>query len=146
MFVFFAAAIASVDIIRERRNHTLERLMASSVRKESILGGIYLGAVFRGLVQIVIFWTVGILVFHVDLGIAPWAVIVLSLLMVLMSAAFSVMLATTGKNRTQRQRSGRTLFTATGPAGGLLVAALYRSEMDAVPGQVHASRLGQRWF
>jgi ABC-2 type transport system permease protein len=103
MFVFFAAAIASVDLIRERRNHTLERLLAASVKKESILGGIYVGAVFRGLVQIVIFWTMGILVFHVNLGIAPWAVMVLSLLMVLMSAAFSVMLATIVK--TERSAS-----------------------------------------
>jgi ABC-2 type transport system permease protein len=94
MFVFFAAAVSAVDIIRERRNHTLERLLASSVRKESLLGGIYLGTVFKGLVQITIFWTMGILVFHVDMGIAPWAVLVISLLMVLMSAAFSVMLAT----------------------------------------------------
>jgi ABC-2 type transport system permease protein len=94
MFVFFAAAIASIDIIMERRNHTLERLLASSVKKESILGGIYLGGVLRGLVQIIIFWTMGVLVFKVDLGVAPWAVFLLSFLMVLMSAAFSVMLAT----------------------------------------------------
>ena len=94
MFVFFAAAMASTDIIRERRNHTLERMLAVSVRKESILGGIYLGGVFRGLVQIIIFWAAGILAFQIDLGYAPWAVILLSFLMVLMSAAFSVMLAT----------------------------------------------------
>ena len=58
MFVFFAAAMASIDIIRERRNHTLERLIAGSVRKESILGGFFLGGIFRGLVQIIIFWSV----------------------------------------------------------------------------------------
>ncbi|MEI9477958.1 MAG: Gfo/Idh/MocA family oxidoreductase, partial [Deltaproteobacteria bacterium] len=33
MFVFFAAAMGSIAIIRERQNHTLERLIASSVRK-----------------------------------------------------------------------------------------------------------------
>jgi ABC-2 type transport system permease protein len=118
MFVFFAAAIASVDIIRERRNHTLERLLASSVRKETILGGIYLGAVFRGLVQIIIFWTMGILVFHVDLGLAPWAVILLSLLTVLMSAAFSVMLATIAK--TERSASALAVLCSLllAPLGG----------------------------
>jgi ABC-2 type transport system permease protein len=118
MFVFFAAAIASVDIIRERKNHTLERLLASSVKKETILGGIYLGAVLRGLVQIVIFWTMGILVFHVDLGFAPWAVIVLSILMVLMSAAFSVMLATIVK--TERSASALAVLCSLllAPLGG----------------------------
>jgi ABC-2 type transport system permease protein len=118
MFVFFAAAIAAVDIIRERRNHTLERLLASSVKKESILGGIYVGAVFRGLVQIAIFWTFGILVFHVDMGAAPWAVIVLSLLMVLMSAGFSLMLGTIV--RTERAASALAVLCSLllAPLGG----------------------------
>ncbi len=52
MFVFFAAAMASESIVRERLNYTLERLLASSVKKESILGGVYLGGFFRGLVQV----------------------------------------------------------------------------------------------
>jgi ABC-2 type transport system permease protein len=118
MFVFFAAAIAAVDIIRERRNHTLERLLANSVKKESILGGIFLGAVLRGLVQIAIFWTFGILVFHVDLGVAPWAVIVLSLLMVLMSAGFSLMLGTIA--RTERAASSLAVLCSLllAPLGG----------------------------
>jgi ABC-2 type transport system permease protein len=118
MFVFFAAAVLAVEIIRERRNHTLERLLASSVRKESLLGGFYLGAVFRGLVQIAIFWTFGILVFHVDMGVAPWAVIVLSLLLVLMSAAFSMMLATLV--RTERSASALAVLCSLvlAPLGG----------------------------
>ncbi len=118
MWVFFAAAIGSIDIIQERRNHTLERLLASSVKKESILGGIYLGAVLRGLVQIVIFWTMGILAFKVDLGVSPWAVIFLSFLVVLMSAAFSLMLTTLVK--TERGASGLAVLCSLllAPLGG----------------------------
>jgi len=118
MFVFFAAAIASVDIIRERNNHTLERMLANAVKKESILTGTYLGGVFRGLVQIAIFWTVGILAFHIYMGIAPWAVILLSILVVLMSAAFSVMLATIV--RTERSASALAVLCslALAPLGG----------------------------
>jgi ABC-2 type transport system permease protein len=118
MFVFFAAAIASADIIQERRNHTLERLLTSSVKKESILGGIYLGAVLRGLVQIIIFWTAGVLVFHVDLGVSPWAVMVLSLLMVLMSAAFSVMLATIVKSERSASALAVLCSLLLAPLGG----------------------------
>jgi ABC-2 type transport system permease protein len=116
MFVFFAAAMASTEIIQERRNHTIERLIASSVKKESILGGVYLGGVFRGLLQISIFWFFGILVFHVNLGYAPWAVVLLSLLVVLMSAAFSLMLSTMTK--TERGASALALV------GSLLLAPL----------------------
>ena len=118
MFVFFAAAIASTDLIRERRNHTLERLIASSVRKESILGGIYLGGFLRGLVQIAIFWTAGILAFHIDMGVAPWAVIVLSLFVVLMSASFSLMLATLVKTERGASALGVLCSLLLAPLGG----------------------------
>jgi ABC-2 type transport system permease protein len=94
MFVFFAAALSAEAIVRERQNHTLERLLASSVRRSTIIGGIFTGTAAKGLVQIIIFWTVGILVFNIDLGLAPAAVIILSFLMVIVSAAFGVMLAT----------------------------------------------------
>jgi len=118
MFVFFAAAVAAEAIVRERQNRTLERLLATSVRRESILGGVFTGTVIRGLVQIVIFWTLGILAFRVDLGLAPAAVFILSFLMVIMSAAFSVMLATLA--RTQRSAGSLAVITALvlAPLGG----------------------------
>jgi ABC-2 type transport system permease protein len=94
MFVFMAAATSAPDIVKERKNNTLERLFSTSVKRESILGGIYTGVAFKGLIQIIIFWVFGILVFHVDMGLSPLAVIILSLLMVIMSSAFAVMLAT----------------------------------------------------
>jgi ABC-2 type transport system permease protein len=118
MFVFFAAAIMAEAIVRERKNHTLERLLASSVKRESILGGIFAGAVIRGLIQILIFWTVGILIFRVDLGFSPTAVIILSLLMVIMSSAFTLLLATLAK--TQRSASSLAVITSLvlAPLGG----------------------------
>ncbi len=110
MFVFMAAATAAESIVTERQNHTLERLLASSVRRESILGGMFAGTVVKGLVQIIIFWGVGILAFKIDMGISPLAVIVLSFLMVLMSAAFSVMLATLA--RSQRSAASMAILTS----------------------------------
>jgi ABC-2 type transport system permease protein len=118
MFVFFAAALGAEIIVRERQNHTLERLLASSVKRPAILGGIFTGSVIKGLVQIIIFWTVGILVFKVDLGLSPAGVIILSLLMVLMSSAFAVMLATFA--RTARSASSLAVITSLvlAPLGG----------------------------
>ena len=94
MFVFMAAATSAPDIVKERKNNTLERLFSTSVKRESILGGIFTGIAVKGIIQIIIFWVFGILVFHVDMGLSPLAVIILSLLMVIMSSAFAVMLAT----------------------------------------------------
>jgi ABC-2 type transport system permease protein len=88
------------------------------VKKESILGGVFTGSVIKGLVQIIIFWTVGILAFHVDLGLSPPAVIVLSVLMVIVSSAFAVMLATLAK--TQRSAASLAVITSLvlAPLGG----------------------------
>jgi ABC-type multidrug transport system permease subunit len=118
MFVFFAAALAAERIVQERQNNTLERILASSVRRESIIGGIYLGIAARGLIQIIIFWTVGLLVFHMDLGLSPAAVIILSLLTVLMSSSFALMLATLA--RTQRSAGSAAVLTSLvlAPLGG----------------------------
>jgi len=118
MFVFFAAALSAPMIVRERQNHTLERLLASSVRRESILGGIYAGTAAKGLVQIAIFWIVGVLAFKIDIGLSPAGVIILSILMVIMSSAFAIMLATFA--RTERSADAMAVLVSLilAPLGG----------------------------
>jgi ABC-2 type transport system permease protein len=118
MFVFFTAALSAENIVRERQRHTLERLLAGSVRRESILGGIFTGTAAKGLIQIAIFWVVGILVFNLDLGLSPAGVILLSILMVIVSSAFGLMLATLAK--TERSASSIAVLTSLvlAPLGG----------------------------
>ncbi len=118
MFVFFTAALGAEAIVRERQNHTLERLLAGSVRRESILGGIFTGTAVKGLIQILIFWAIGILAFNTDLGLSPAAVIILSILMVIMSSAFGIMLATLVK--TQRSAGSIAVLASLvlAPLGG----------------------------
>ncbi|MFC1986552.1 ABC transporter permease [Chloroflexota bacterium] len=118
MFVFMAAAFSAEAIVRERQNHTLERLLAASVRREAILSGMFVGTAAKGLIQITIFWTVGLLVFNMNLGFSPVAVVFLSILMVFMSSAFAIMLATLAK--TQRSAGSIALITSLvlAPLGG----------------------------
>lgn len=118
MFVFFAAALGAETIVRERQNHTLERLLASSVRRSSILGGVFAGTAAKGVVQIAVFWTVGILAFSIELGLSPAAVVILSILMVIVSAAFAIMLA--ALVRTRRSAGSLAVLTALilAPLGG----------------------------
>jgi len=118
MFVFFTAALSAEAIVRERQSHTLERLLTGSVRRESILGGIFTGTAAKGLIQILIFWAVGILAFNTDIGLSPAAAIILSILMVIMSSAFGIMLATLVK--TQRSAGSIAVLTSLvlAPLGG----------------------------
>ena len=118
MFVFMAAAFSAETIVRERQNQTLERLLSASVRREAILGGTFAGIAAKGIVQIGVFWTVGIVIFGLDIGYSPVAVLLLSFLMVLMSASFALMLATLA--RTQRSAGSIALVTSlvAAPLGG----------------------------
>ncbi|MFC1953630.1 ABC transporter permease [Chloroflexota bacterium] len=118
MFVFMAAAFSAEAIVRERQNHTLERLLTTSVNRRAILSGLFFSTVTKGFIQIVLFWVVGILVFRIDMGISPIAVVLLSLMMVVMSSAFAIMLATLAK--TQRSAGSIALISSLvlAPLGG----------------------------
>lgn len=118
MFVFFTAAFSAAQLVKERQNHTLERLLSTSASRNAILGGVFGGTVAKGLIQIAIFWIVGIAFFHVDLGISPLAVILISVLMTLMSAAFGVMLATFVKTERSASSVGVLTSLILAPLGG----------------------------
>jgi ABC-type multidrug transport system permease subunit len=118
MFVFFLAAMGSEAIVRERQNQTLERLLASSVRREAILGGIFAGTALKGIVQVVLFWTVGVLIFRTGMGTSPAAVILMSVLMVLVSSAFSIMLATLARTHRAAIAVGVLASLVLAPLGG----------------------------
>jgi len=118
MFVFMTASFAAQLITRERLNHTMERLLSTSASRSAILGGIYTGTVIKGLVQIIIFWGMGILIFKIDLGIAPAAVFIISALMMLMASAFGVMLSTFVKTERSASSIGVLASLIMAPLGG----------------------------
>jgi len=118
MFVFFTAALSATRIVRERQNNTLERLLSTSVRREVILWGIFTGTAAKGLIQIAIFWTAGLLIFRIDLGLSPAAVIILSILVIIMSSAFGLMLATLVKTERAADSIGVLCALILAPLGG----------------------------
>jgi ABC-2 type transport system permease protein len=118
MFTFFAAAQSASIIVRERQSNTLERLLASSARRWAILGGMFAGTVVKGLIQVIVFWTVGVLVFRMDMGLSPPGVIVLSVAMVLVSASFSIMLATLAKTEKSAGALAVLVSLVLAPLGG----------------------------
>ena len=118
MFVFFAAALSAEAIARERQGQTLERLLSNGVRRESIIVGKFAGVAFRGLLQLAVLWTVGILAFGIDLGVSPVAVILISILMAVTSAAFGVMLASFVTDIKAASTAGVLVSLTLAPIGG----------------------------
>jgi ABC-2 type transport system permease protein len=118
MFVFMTASFAAQLITRERLNHTMERLLSTSASRSAILGGVYAGTVVKGAIQIIIFWGIGILLFKMDLGVAPAAVFIISLLMMLMASAFGVMLSTFVHTERSASSIGVLASLIMAPLGG----------------------------
>ena len=118
MFVFFAAAMSAERIARERQSHTLERLMSNGMRRESMILGKFLGAATVGVAQITLMWSVGIVAFGIDLGESPSAVIILSVLMALASAAFGVLLASFVNDVKAVSAAGVLVSLILAPIGG----------------------------
>ena len=118
MFVFFTAAMGAEALARERQTHTLERLMANGVRRESLILGKFLAGGIIGVTQVAVMWTVGALAFNIDLGGSPVAVVLLSLLMVVASAAFGVLLASFVGNVRTASAAGVLTSLVLAPIGG----------------------------
>ena len=118
MFVFFAAALSSEAIARERRNHTLERLLSNGVRREGIIFGKLMGTAFLGSLQISVMWIVGIFAFRIDLGASPVAVILISVLMVIASSSFGVLIASFIQEAKSASMAGVLASLTLAPIGG----------------------------
>ncbi len=118
MFVFFTAALGAEALARERQTHTLERLMANGVRRESLIAGKFLAGGIIGVTQVAVMWIVGALAFNIDLGASPVAVVLLSLLMVVASAAFGVLLASFVHNVRTASAAGVLTSLVLAPIGG----------------------------
>ena len=118
MFIFFAAALSAEAIARERRNQTLERLLTNGVRRESIIFGKFLTGTYRGVMQVVVLWGVGIVAFGIDLGASPLAVILISLAIVFTSSSFGVMLAALVRTAEGASSAGVLVSLVLAPLGG----------------------------
>lgn len=110
MFLFFAAGFGAAELLRERTNNTLDRLLASGVSPGTLLAGKWLGTASRGLMQAIILWGFGVLFFNVDLGRAPLGVMLVTLAMLVASASFALFLASVAK--TERAAESITVLAS----------------------------------
>ncbi len=110
MFVFFALALTAETLLGEKENYTLERLVAGRATRLSIIAGKIVGAFGRGLIQVVVFWTAGVLFFHVRMGHHPVTVVGVSLLLTLAASGVGVFIAAIA--RTRRGAGSVAVFTS----------------------------------
>jgi ABC-2 type transport system permease protein len=95
MYVFFIITTLSSSIRAERRNGTFRRLLSTPISRADLLGGKLLATVIIGLVQVLIMFAVGAILFKLGLGKDPLAFFLLTVTLVTTAVALGLAISTT---------------------------------------------------
>lgn len=111
MYVFFIITSMSGSIRQEKLNGTFRRLLSSPTSRSELLGGKLLASLLIGLIQVIILFLVGILLFDLKLGEDPLAFLLLTVALVLAAACLGLAVSATS-------------LKGSGMAAPLIIAAL----------------------
>ncbi len=113
-FMMFAAANAGGDLHRERASGTLRRLLVAPLRDSDLLLGKWSFAAANGLLQMMVLFGAGKLLFKMNLGPDPFALALVALATAGMLASFYLPLALLTRDEKQlgQVSTGVTLFLA----------------------------------
>jgi ABC-2 type transport system permease protein len=95
MFVFFLITSLAGSIRLEKVDGTFRRLLSAPISRAEILGGKLLASLLIGLVQVIVLFLIGSLVFHMGLGNDPVAFLLLTIALVLAAASLGLAAAST---------------------------------------------------
>lgn len=123
MFLLFGGMFGAFSFVRERREQTLARMLATPANRVTIVGGKALGVLLIGALQFVVLYTGTRLLFQVDWGTNVPGTLLVGLAETLAAAGLAMTLAALG--RTERAIGG------IAPAFIMLFAALGGSMIPA---------------
>jgi ABC-2 type transport system permease protein len=120
IFLFFVLGAAARSLLTERREGTLNRMLAGPTSPAGVLLGKAAGVVVLGLASLLTVWGITSLAFGVDWG-DPWGVLLIIVCVVLAIAGISLIV--TGLSRTEAQSQAITIVFSLvlGVLGGSFV-------------------------
>lgn len=128
MFLLFSATTASGSLLEERENSTLDRLLCSRLSMDQLLLGKWSYLTIVGIVQMVLMFTWGSMVFGIDLINHLEGFIAMTLVTAGASASFALLLASLCKSRTQLSWVSTIVILSMSALGGSMVPRYLMSE------------------
>ncbi len=130
MFAFFLVGVIGLTLHTEKDNGTFRRLLASPIKRSSIIGGnmiAYMGIVF---LQVVVLFGFSAVLFSMPLGSSPLALMLLTLALGLCVSCMGLLIGALTKTGKQADTVGVVLgFVLAGLGGALPVGPpLYETE------------------
>jgi ABC-2 type transport system permease protein len=121
--VFFIIQTIAVSFFEEKNSGAFRRLIAAPLSKSTYLIGKGLSYYVVNLVQILLMFSVGVLVFHINLGHSPVSMIVISLVTSAAATGMGMLLTTLVKSLDQANSMGTMLGVVLSVIGGMMVPA-----------------------
>jgi len=118
LFAFFVVPILSVELIREREEGTLRRLVSAPIGRGSIVVGKILAFMLVVILQVAIVFLVANLAFGMPLGDSPIGLLILTLALGFVATALGLMLAGLARSRSQANSLGLMVVFGVGVLGG----------------------------
>ena len=128
MFLLFSATTASGSLLEERENSTLDRLLCSRLSMDQLLLGKWSYLTIVGILQMVLMFSWGSLVFGIDLVNHLEGFIAMTLVTAGASASFALLLASLCKSRTQLSWVSTIVILSMSALGGSMVPRYLMSE------------------
>lgn len=118
-FVMMFMMVSAKDLVQERRERTLARLMTSRAGAVDLVAGYFLGGLAVGVLQAAILLGLNALAFGLDYGDSPATLALTVLLFASFASAASILLGTLARSGPQADGLGSGLTMALGAVGGL---------------------------
>ncbi len=126
--VFFIIQTIAVSIFEEKNSGAFRRLKSAPLSKTTYLLGKGLSYYTVNLVQVTLMFTVGVLVFHLNLGNSPLSLVVISLVTSLASTGMGMMMTCFVKSLEQANSVGTMLGVVLSVVGGMMVPSYVMPE------------------
>jgi ABC-2 type transport system permease protein len=118
-FMLMFMMVSAKDLVQERQDRTLARLVISRASSFDLVAGYFLGGMVIGLVQGAILLGMNALAFGLDYGDSPAALVAVVVMFAAFASSASILLGTLARTGPQADGLGSGLTMALGAIGGL---------------------------
>jgi ABC-2 type transport system permease protein len=118
LFAFFLVPLLSVELIREREEGTLRRLVSAPISSGAVIAGKILAFLLVIVLQVALVFGIANLAFGMPMGDSPISLLLLTLALGFVSTTLGMMLAGLAKSRSQANSLGLLVVFGVGVLGG----------------------------
>jgi ABC-2 type transport system permease protein len=131
--VFFIVQVIATSLLSEKQDGTFRRLLAAPLSQPALLLGKLLPYYLVNLLQVALMFTIGALVFDMNLGNAPLALVLVTLATAAAATGMGLLVASFGKTPEQIGGLSTLLALTLAAVGGMMVPTFVMPEfMQAI--------------